>query len=258
MRKAWICGGLAVMALVATADVLAQQQLARSPLKTLLQAEGISSNDAVTYRDASGHAMTPDAVNAAIQSGHSVSVEIDRAHHAAVIALENPAASQKTVRSSTAATASFHAVPSHMLAVGQPLPPFKLATVAGKMIGNDTLLGHTTLISFFFAQCAPCIAETPGLSAYTKRHPDRHVLAVTFDDAKTAKDFIAAHAFTWPVAADAIDFITDMGVNTFPTLAEVGPDGRLVKIALSSDIDRSATLTEADLERWVAASTPTR
>jgi hypothetical protein len=89
--------------------------------------------------------------------------------------------------------------------------------------------------------------------AYVQKHPRQSVLAVTFDDAATARNFVAAHGFSWPVLVDGMAFHEAMGVNAYPTMALVGPDDRLLNMALSSKIEgKPDAMAVADLERWIA------
>jgi hypothetical protein len=58
--------------------------------------------------------------------------------------------------------------------------------------------------------------------AYAKKHPRQSVLAVTFDDAATARYFVAAHGFSWPVLVDGMVLHAAVGVNAYPTMALLG------------------------------------
>lgn len=212
-------------------------------LDQLLKMEGIDSSYAVTYRNVDGKAMTrADFLAMFVQKHLTLSIEHDPSKHVAVLSL----ATRK------AEAASDARMQAHMLKPGQPLPAFRLTDLDGRVIDNAALRGHVTLVNFFFATCAPCIQETPALTAYAKAHPQMHVLAVTFDDAKTARDYVATRHFSWPVLVDGMPFTQAMGVNAYPQLALVGADGRLLAIRSSDSIHSGGgTITPQDLDRWV-------
>src|SRR5262245_25943196 len=44
------------------------------------------------------------------------------------------------------------------------LPPLDFHDIAGQPITGKSLAGKPTLLSFFFAECAPCVAEVPILN----------------------------------------------------------------------------------------------
>jgi peroxiredoxin len=134
------------------------------------------------------------------------------------------------------------------LKAGTAIPEFSLRTLDGKTLTRESLLGHETLLSFFFAECGPCIAEVPALNAYQAKNPGRQVLAVTFDDADTAGDFVKQRKLNWSVATDAQKFMDAVGVKTFPTLVLVGPDGRVKR---SSQTAASGPHGLASLEAWI-------
>jgi peroxiredoxin len=212
-----------------------------SPFQAFLSMEAVDSSYKVTYQDTKGKPMTEDAFIAATKSGKfNFDLDRDTAKHTAVMHLS--AIDKMQV---SAADAAF-------LKPGQSVPPFKFVASTGKSFDNRSLLGHTTIVSFFFSTCAPCIEETPALTAYAQKHPDDHVLAVTFDDMETARDYIKKRGLSWPVIADASDFIRTMGVETYPALALIGPDGRVRRMVISTRIAaKGGVLTVSDLEHWI-------
>lgn len=243
----WLAGPALLLALAGSCVHAADAPAKASPLDSLLKMEGIDGSYALTCRDVDGKAITRKDFDAAVLQKHlTFSIEQDPAKHTAELRL-NPAGStvSREIHAMKAAAGHF----AHAPRPGQPLPAFHLAGLDGRAFDNASLRGRTTLVNFFFSTCAPCIAETPVLSAYARAHPEVRVLAVTFDDAGTARGYVAAHHFDWPVLADGMGFIQAMGVSAYPAMALVGPDGRLERIALSSDI--GSPLTVAALQRWV-------
>jgi peroxiredoxin len=131
---------------------------------------------------------------------------------------------------------------------GDALPNLQLATLDGRRVDNAALQGHYTLMSFFFAECAPCIAEIPALNTFAHTHPDVRVLAVTFDDPAKARAFKSERGLAWPVLADAQSFIDAVGVQTYPMLLLVGPDGAVAGFTQQT---RSGGTTAEGLDAWV-------
>ena len=159
--------------------------------------------------------------------------------------------------------------------IGKPLPTFKLQDVAGNPVSNEDLLGRPTLINFFFAECLPCILETPMLNEYLAQRKEFRMLAVTFDDKATIEKYVRKHKFAWQSLVDAKAFIDQVGVKAYPSfmlLDEKGvvkaiqayPDFVLIEengvvksVALESDSHKESAgkvATSQDLQRldeWV-------
>ncbi len=109
--------------------------------------------------------------------------------------------------------------------IGKPLPAFKLLDVEGKPVSNEDLLGRPTLINFFFAECLPCILETPMLNEYLAQKRDLRMLAVTFDDKATIEKYVRKHKFAWRSLVDAKAFIDQVGVQAYPSFMLVDEKG---------------------------------
>ena len=92
------------------------------------------------------------------------------------------------------------------------------------------------------------------MNAYRRQHPEVQVLALTFDDLKTAQGFVKQRGLQWPILVEGMDLINTAGVSAFPTFALVGPDGRVRAIAPSATImGRDAKeLSVGALSTWVA------
>ncbi|MBD8874091.1 TlpA disulfide reductase family protein [Rhodanobacter sp. DHB23] len=252
--RGWLVLLGGVLALAGFAASAQGDGKAGTALDPLLKMEGIDGSYAVAYRDVDGKVMAKaDFVAAVMQKSMTFDVRRDPARRTAELRLNAADSVQaKELRAQTAAMAKTSAQ-GHALEPGQPLPAFRLADLDGHVVDNASLHGHVTLVNFFFATCVPCIQETPALNAYARAHPRMPVLAVTFDDVKTARDYVAAHRFGWPVLADGMDFIQAMGVDSYPQVALVGADGRLLDIRFSGSIhEGDGTITPRDLDRWVA------
>lgn len=108
------------------------------------------------------------------------------------------------------------------------MPPFDLADLAGRRVTPSSLRGKPTLINFFFSTCVPCILEVQPLNQFAAEHPGVNVLAVTFDEAATARAFAKRFGFRWRIVPDARDFIDRVRVKNYPMMALFDAQGRLL------------------------------
>ena len=98
------------------------------------------------------------------------------------------------------------------------LNAFDFKTLDGKRAQSGDTQRRPMILSFFFAECVPCIEEVPILNAFARKHPEYRYAAFTFDDASTAIRFVQRYQLEWPVVADSRPFIDLVGVRAFPTL----------------------------------------
>lgn len=186
----------------------------------------VPDDASVRFEDAAGKSITFEQFVAAARGG-SFSKDIDTEAKKAVFRVNRPSASHQ----------SDAKAPALKVARGQPLPSISLSTLAGenwKPVAKD---GRYTLLSFYFDECVPCIAEIPALNAYAQAHPEMRVLAVTFDEAASARKFRATRHLAWPIVPDAQAFIDALGIRTYPTLLLVRPDGTLADAFTDSGLE---------------------
>ena len=132
------------------------------------------------------------------------------------------------------------------------MPPLDLRDLAGKRVTSASLKGKPTLINFYFAQCVPCILEVGPINGYAAKHPEMNFLAVTFDEASEARQFVARYKFRWRVVPDARDFIDRMKVKQYPLMALFDAQGKLLGTRPGGVRDELEAATVApQLARWV-------
>ncbi|MHA6204990.1 TlpA family protein disulfide reductase [Dyella soli] len=134
---------------------------------------------------------------------------------------------------------------------GDAFPPFELPSLHGDVQRLSALRGRYTLVSFFFAECGPCIAEVPALNAYARAHGDMNFVAITYEDAATARRFQAERGLAWPILHDGQALIDVLGVDTYPTLMLVDPAGRLAGTAVGMTLRQDDGQRQAELGRWI-------
>ncbi|HEX7814676.1 TlpA disulfide reductase family protein, partial [Dyella sp.] len=199
------------------------------------------------YSDEHGNCLSENQFFTAVGQGRAFDVEKHVKAHSATLVLK-PASAATRLPDVTAIRPISH------WARGDAWPPLALTTLDGRTIHPADLHGHRTLVSFFFATCAPCVADLPALDAYHARHRRQAVLAITFDSEDDARQFVAARPLSWPVAFHAQRFLDHIGVGVYPSFAVVDENGRLVKAASGDRLRRGhEVLTVEDIERWLAA-----
>jgi thiol-disulfide isomerase/thioredoxin len=78
-------------------------------------------------------------------------------------------------------------------------------TFDGQALSSDSLLGHVTVLNFWYAGCAPCRAETPDLAAIADEYEEQGVYVVGVnvrDTAATALAFARTHKLNYPSVMD--------------------------------------------------------
>ncbi|MGM9514027.1 TlpA family protein disulfide reductase [Roseateles sp. DB2] len=136
------------------------------------------------------------------------------------------------------------------VAPGESMPAFSLRSLDQAALTPEMLRGRYTLMSFYFATCAPCVAEIPALNSLQAHMPELRLAAVTFDDETTSRRFVQDHGLRWPVYAQARPFLQSLGVSSFPAFALLNPEGKLVSIGPLYELQHSPNPSEL-LQRWV-------
>lgn len=193
----------------------------------------------IEYRDEDGKAIDFDAFLKAVAAGKSFSTIKESDHSLATVKVGGGTdPGRKSV--------------AQVLAAGMPLPATDagMRTLDGRAFVDAGLRGHRTLLSLFFSECVPCIAEVPALNAFAKAHPGVPVYAVTFDDAATAREFVDKRGLEVPVVADAQAYLDRMHVNTYPTLLLVDAQGKIAAVRRGGGTGDDA-LTADVLAHWV-------
>ena len=205
--------------------------------KSVREMMHLAASTHLIYRDESGAELTLDQFNQRVQGGKAFNVKKDDVAGTATLTLQSKSSSETGMSAVTL------------------LPSLDLHDLYGRRIRNLDLAGRPTLINFFFETCGPCIKEVPMLNSYRRRHQEFNYLAVTPDDAETAKRFVKQRSFDWPVAYDGKPFIDAMKVKGYPTYFLVASDGRILGQGSGMDMrdmeDPARALGE--FEKWVSA-----
>ncbi|MBD8899516.1 TlpA disulfide reductase family protein [Rhodanobacter sp. DHG33] len=207
----------------------------------LISAMLLPSNAKITFLDSSGRPIGyDDFMRQARTPGASFSKDVN-------------AQSDVVLRINSAHQAPAPNTLSLKLKPGAALPAFDLRTAQGQRVTNADFKGHYTLLSFYFAECIPCIAEVPTLNALALQHKDFKLLAVTYDPRDTALAFAKQRNLRVPSLVGAQSWIDSLGVTTYPALLLIDPQGRLVaatvSTALATTADRDIP-TPREITQW--------
>ncbi|GLQ98543.1 TlpA family protein disulfide reductase [Dyella mobilis] len=135
---------------------------------------------------------------------------------------------------------------------GDAFPPFALPSLHGGTQRLSDFHGRYTLVSFFFAECAPCMAEVPTLNAFARAHGDVNTVAITFEDAASARGFVEDHGLNWNVLYHGQSLTDTLGVGVYPTLMLLDPNGRVAGAAVGMTLSDDPAKRLTDLEGWIA------
>lgn len=223
---------LALLSLICVELLHAQPQDVSPPDPTQL---GATTN--TRYLDAAGQPLDPASFMQEVKDGKRYSSTRDTKAGAAILRIAGPAPGRRGVR----------------LAFGQGnlFPPFELPALDGGTRRLGDFHGRYTLVSFFFAECAPCIAEAPVLMAYAREHRDMNFVAITYEDALDAKRFAIDRRVDWPILHDGQGLIDVLGVSVYPTLMLIDPGGRIAGVAVGMAMRDDEAKRLADLTGWI-------
>ncbi len=233
---------LALISFACTFALHAQPQDGTLPDPSQL---GVTAN--TRYLDAAGRPLDYASFMRQVKDGKHYSSTRDPQAGAAMLRITGPAPGHRGIR----------------LAFGQGdlFPPFELPALSGGVRRLGDFHGRYTLVSFFFADCAPCIAEAPMLVAYAREHRDMNFVAITYEDAMEAQRFANDRHFDWPILHEGQGLIDVLGVSVYPTLMLIDPDGHIagaaVGMAMRDDADKRLADLTGWIEQWKHASSAT-
>lgn len=224
---------LAAGALLATtlfaAGAFAQTEPLPESIQSILKHMYIEKYASLTLEDEKGAPISPDAFAEGLKSGRGIELSKGKSNGPdPVVTLRLQAKDAKPPSLKAA-----------KLNPGDAFPEFKLARLNGKLVDKQSLAGRYTLVSFYFATCAPCIREVPELNALAERRKDINVIAVTFDSKEQSRQFVAERQLNWPILPDAKSLIDAVGIKSYPVIALLDPQGKVVDIVISSTLSKN-------------------
>jgi len=114
-----------------------------------------------------------------------------------------------------------------------PAPDFTVPSLDGDKLSLHDFRGQYVLVNFWASWCPPCKAEMPDLHTYYLEYKNKGftLLAINVnDDPNSARAFIEANGFTFPVGLDTDGRVfNSYGGSALPTSFLIDPQGGLVK-----------------------------
>lgn len=199
----------------------------------------------VRYLDEDGKVLSFADFIAVVQGGRSFKKEVEGDKSLAVMTI-NPREAASPPKGNGVAGSTRLSVPVSAL-----LPPLTQRDLADRLpvLANGQ---RATLVSFFFADCVPCIQEIPALNALAHDRKDLQVLSVTFETRADAARFARERGLRTAIVPDAQAYIDALGIKVYPTLVLVSPEGRLMG-ARSAYAVHAEDAGLAEIESWLGS-----
>ncbi len=132
--------------------------------------------------------------------------------------------------------------------VGDPAPPFSLATAHGDTIALPQLRGRVVYVDFWASWCAPCRRSFPWMNEMQQRYGDRGltIVAINVDRRRADADqFLQANVARFAVVYDS-DGVTPLAysVKGMPSSYLIDSRGTVVNVEEGFRDDRKAALED--------------
>jgi thiol-disulfide isomerase/thioredoxin len=146
----------------------------------------------------------------------------------------------------------------HPLAAGERVPRFAGPGLMGGRMEWSEYRGAPTVLAVWAPWCPHCQKEMPVLSrmadAYPKVRVATVVTAIGDNPGPSPEGFFAQHHIVFPTAVDdaAHTLMAGLGVQGFPTVYFVGPDGRVASTLVGEAPEASVEAQFAALQKLAA------
>lgn len=122
------------------------------------------------------------------------------------------------------------------LILGKHFDPFNAKSISGEYFSENKLKGKITLINFWFASCAPCIAEFPEINLLFdkfKKNKKFQMLGVTFETLEAAKEIKKKYQLTYPILLTSYDKCSDLSFKLgYPVTILTDLTGKIIYISV--------------------------
>ena len=137
-------------------------------------------------------------------------------------------------------------------ATGKPFPPFT-AFYQNKIFTNKNLAGKVVFITFWFAACAPCIAEMDALNTLydsLKNNPRFEFISFTYEKQAIINKVAKEHKIRYKIlSVKQQDCYKLNQYNSFPTNIIVDANG-IIQLLETSGYDPNDTRGKAVMEEF--------
>jgi cytochrome c biogenesis protein CcmG/thiol:disulfide interchange protein DsbE len=133
-------------------------------------------------------------------------------------------------------------------AVGEPAPPFSLATTHGETIALPNLRGQVVYVDFWASWCGPCRRSFPWMNEMQQRYGDRGltIIAINVDRRRAdAERFLQSNAARFAVVFDDHGATSEAySVKGMPSSYLIDARGNVVDVEQGFRDDRKAPIEE--------------
>ena len=120
--------------------------------------------------------------------------------------------------------------------VSKPAPPFKLTTIEGKEVSNESLKGSVAVLDFFAPNCGFCKKQIPRLETIRAEYAEKPVRFINVSQKMGAKEFTQEEVVTLMKEMGfrgelALNHTNDIGqkfqAGGFPTMVILDKEGKV-------------------------------
>lgn len=118
------------------------------------------------------------------------------------------------------------------LTEGDMFPAFNVMDADSQALSSAALKGKVVVISFWFTQCKPCVAELPELNALVDSFANNKevvFLAPDFEKRPVVLHFLQSNLLKYRVLPEAEQFVKNSNITAYPTHLIIGRNGKILK-----------------------------
>lgn len=132
--------------------------------------------------------------------------------------------------------------------IGQPAPPFELASLSGEKVSLEDYQGKVVVVNFWATWCPPCRAEMPGIQQVYAQYREQGVVVLAVnahEERSLVNEFVFSNGLTFPVLLDAQSIAGNQyQASGLPTTVIIDRDGTITHM-------QSGPLTAEQLEALI-------
>ncbi len=115
--------------------------------------------------------------------------------------------------------------------------PFDLKDLKGKPINFADYKGKIVIVNIWGTWCQPCVIEMPEFQQLHKKYAtdkDVAILTIAEDEIEPLKKFMIDNKYDFPVMIDSDVYLSEAGINVFPTTWFIDKNGKISYIKIGS------------------------
>jgi thiol-disulfide isomerase/thioredoxin len=127
--------------------------------------------------------------------------------------------------------------PKLKFAEGDAAPDFVLTAPDSKQVSLSSLRGKVVLLDFWATWCGPCIKAMPSIQKLHDKYKDKAVAIYGVNTwergaADLAQKYMEKNSFTYGLLLKGDELAKAYGISGIPTLVLIGPDGKILHLAV--------------------------